>query len=301
MAVTAVQARAQQDQGPILKPQKPIAKTGSATLLVECDMACNWELDGEAMGLIAAGGVAKTKVDLGQHLLKATVPFGQVKAKVEKDIDIKTTGQTVVHLELSQAFFAALDNSASKWSKDLVEGLELIEKKRYEDARPYLQNACANEEMEGCTQLGLLYEEGKGVTLNYAEANGLYQKGCQGGEMPACSYLGFQYEDGEGVPQDYSQAYKFFQKACDGGRMASCLSLGRLYEYGHGVTKDYGLARTFYKTACDGGEPNGCGNLGKLYRDGKGVARNDSQARTLFEKACEGGSEDACEDLRKLR
>jgi uncharacterized protein YgfB (UPF0149 family) len=97
-------------------------------------MACNWELDGTTMGLIAAGGMAKTKVDLGQHLLKARVAYGHANAMVAKDIDIKTSEQTVVHLELFQAYLADINSSARKWSNDYTEGLELTESKHYVEA-----------------------------------------------------------------------------------------------------------------------------------------------------------------------
>jgi hypothetical protein len=48
------------------------AKPAGATLLVMCDLACDWKLDGEAKGLIDAGGSAKAKVEFGQHLVIAT-------------------------------------------------------------------------------------------------------------------------------------------------------------------------------------------------------------------------------------
>ena len=39
----------------------------------------------------------------------------------------------------------------------------------------------------GCTNLGLMYAFGAGVTLNLARAAGLYQTACEGGERLACS------------------------------------------------------------------------------------------------------------------
>ena len=55
MAVTSAQGMEQQDEGPILRPKKMPAKPVRATLLVMCDLACNWKLDGKARGRIAAG------------------------------------------------------------------------------------------------------------------------------------------------------------------------------------------------------------------------------------------------------
>ena len=45
--VVLVQGMAQQDEGPVLKPKKsPTRPAPTATLLVMCDLACNWKLDG---------------------------------------------------------------------------------------------------------------------------------------------------------------------------------------------------------------------------------------------------------------
>jgi hypothetical protein len=41
IAVTAMTAEAQQDEGPILLPRKPVVKPASATLPVLCDLACD--------------------------------------------------------------------------------------------------------------------------------------------------------------------------------------------------------------------------------------------------------------------
>jgi hypothetical protein len=99
MAFAAVPGAAQQDEGPILRPRAPAAaKPTGATLLVLCDLACDWKLDGKTQGRIDAGGSARAKVDLGQHLVVAVTDDGldQIKEMSE----VKTTGQTVVNLEL---------------------------------------------------------------------------------------------------------------------------------------------------------------------------------------------------------
>ena len=87
---------AQQDEAPILKPKAK--QPAMATLLVMCDLTCNWKLDGETKGHIDAGGSAKSKIELGQHALVAATDDGL--DKVEKDIEIKTVGQTIFRVEL---------------------------------------------------------------------------------------------------------------------------------------------------------------------------------------------------------
>jgi len=93
LVVVSVPAVAQQNDVPILRPKKPQPKPVVATLLVMCDLACNWKLDGELKGHIDAGGSAKTNVKLGQHEVIGTTEDGL--DRVEKIVDIKTTGQTI--------------------------------------------------------------------------------------------------------------------------------------------------------------------------------------------------------------
>ncbi len=94
----ALSATAQQDEGPILRPKKPTAKPVSAKLLVFCDLACNWKLDGEAKGRIDAGGSVKAMVELGQHIVTAVTEDGA--DQVSQLIESKTDLQAAVKIEL---------------------------------------------------------------------------------------------------------------------------------------------------------------------------------------------------------
>jgi hypothetical protein len=91
---SAISVFAQQDTLPVLKPKKP----GTATILVVCDLACDWTLDGEVMGSLAEGGSKKAPVSLGQHLLNAVTSDGV--DRVEREVDIRTTAQTIIRFEL---------------------------------------------------------------------------------------------------------------------------------------------------------------------------------------------------------
>jgi len=176
----------------------------------------------------------------------------------------------------------------------------LLRQEQYSEARPLFQKACSGGDMDGCYQLGLLYELGKGVTEDYAKARTLYQKACDGGDMDGCYELGLLSDLGKGATQDAAKARTLYQKACDGGNLHACVSLGLLNEIGDGGTQDYAQARTLYQKACDGGEMSGCDYLGTLYVFGKGVTPDNAQARTLFQKACNVGDQWACERLKSL-
>jgi len=332
LMTTGLSAVAQQDDVPILRPRVQPAKSTVATLLVTCDLACNWKLDGEAKGRIQAGGSAKANVVIGQHLVVATTPDDL--DKVEKEVDIEAAKQTLVRIELTlvhDARVKAEQEARDKVAQEVIpapdqlsrqnvftgqstrvarlqdlhdhageqykEGMVLYLQKRYEEARALFEKACDGGEITGCYNLGSLYQNGQGVSQDYAQARTLDQKACDGGQMSGCNNLGQLYQYGQGVSQDYAHARMLYQKGCNGGEMSSCNNLGLLYQNGQGVSQDYAQARTLYQKACDGGEMSGCTNLGWLYKYGHGVSQDYSQARTLSQKACNGGEMTGCNNL----
>jgi hypothetical protein len=90
---TATQARSQGGGPPIIHPKDP-----PATLLIVCDLACNWKLDGLTKGHNDADSSSKAKVELGEHILVVATEDGLDQIKVTKEV--KATGQTVLDIEL---------------------------------------------------------------------------------------------------------------------------------------------------------------------------------------------------------
>jgi len=76
--------------------------------------------------------------------------------------------------------------------------------------------------MFGCRNLGVMYDNGRGVAKDEKRAVGLFQMACDGGEMRGCTYLGNIYYDREGVAKDEKRAVDLYQKACNGGDEAGC-------------------------------------------------------------------------------
>lgn len=103
-----------QEEGPILLP-KP--KPQTATMVVICDLACNWTLDGTARGRIEAGGQVKAKVVIGQHTVVAETE--DALDKVENQVKVNASAQTTVHLLLQAVRDARL--KAAQEAKDKAE------------------------------------------------------------------------------------------------------------------------------------------------------------------------------------
>jgi Protein of unknown function (DUF1566) len=100
-----VSRSAQHQDSPAVPNNKQTTKAkdavNSSTLLVTCDLACNWKLDGEAKGTIAAQGFGKARSELGQHVLAATTLDGV--DRFQQDVELTQAGQTVVHIEFATA------------------------------------------------------------------------------------------------------------------------------------------------------------------------------------------------------
>jgi hypothetical protein len=98
LLTTGLAAHAQQD-GDVTVIIKAKSKPATLpTLLVMCDLVCNWKLDGEVKGHIYAGGSVKVKVEPGQHMVEATTEDGV--DWVKQPSTVKPTGQTMVNIEL---------------------------------------------------------------------------------------------------------------------------------------------------------------------------------------------------------
>jgi TPR repeat protein len=91
-------------------------------------------------------------------------------------------------------------------------------------------------------RLGMMYDLGLGVPLDYAEAANWLRKAANQGDDRAQAVLAAFYERGRGVPLDYSEAVKWYRLAAEQGDVFGLIGLGNLYENGKGVPMDYVLA-----------------------------------------------------------
>jgi len=66
------------------------------------------------------------------------------------------------------------------------------------------------------------------------------KRACDLGKADGCSNLGYMYEYGKGVKQSYYKALEQYKKACNMesiGNAFGCYNLGYMYNYGKGVKK----------------------------------------------------------------
>lgn len=89
------------------------------------------------------------------------------------------------------------------------------------------EDACDKEKKaSGCYNLAVLYSRGDGnVKKDEAKAAMLYEKACDQNFSMACSNLGYVYENGKGVKEDVEKAREIFTKSCKNGLKEACENL----------------------------------------------------------------------------
>jgi uncharacterized protein len=123
-----------------------------------------------------------------------------------------------------------------------------------------------------------------------------FQAACERGDGVRCTELGMLYLEGRDVPQNDARAAEYFTRACTEDERAGCSSLGWLYERGRGVPQDEVRAADLYRRGCEGNWARACYNLGLFYESGRGgLAVDPTRARELFSAACERNEAAGCQ------
>ena len=113
--------------------------------------------------------------------------------------------------------------------------------------------------------LGSLYEDGKqGLGKNLPEAAKWYRKAAEQGYPQAQYNLGLLYEDGKGMTRNYHKATQWYQRAAKKGLSEAQNNLAVLYILGKGVAKDRSRAETLFRRAAKQGNRNAIRNLNLL-------------------------------------
>lgn len=84
---------------------------------------------------------------------------------------------------------------------------------RLEEAFRLYSELAGNGYVAAMASLGAMYEEGHGVSRNYAEALKWYRRGVEKGDALAQVGLGYLYLDGKGVPQSKAKAKEWMRLA----------------------------------------------------------------------------------------
>lgn len=174
--------------------------------------------------------------------------------------------------------------------------------------------------------LGLIYENGKGVEVDRQKAKSLYLQAAEQGYGKAMSQLAGLYFKGIGGIRDeqqslywykkaaelndnnalyqlglfsetgvviklsYADALSYYQKAADMGNDKAKLALARMYQYGLGAPRDLDHAVSIYKDLAANNNAYAQYQLALVYLDGQQGERQPEQGKVLLGKASENGN-----------
>ena len=101
---------------------------------------------------------------------------------------------------------------------------------------------------EGCWELALLKESGKGTAVDQEGADGLIRRAAEKGFGPACTRMGLE----EAKAGHKEASFAWYQKGAQAKDPQGCLQAGLYYEAGQGCEKNLEKARELLRRALEG-------------------------------------------------
>lgn len=172
----------------------------------------------------------------------------------------------------------------------------------YNKAVKLYEKSCAENNAEGCFEIGRIYFDGQIADTNYKKAISYYEKACANGNTESCYRVGNVYYKGAIQKRDLSKALDRFTKACvQGNNAGGCGMLGTMSYKGEGTEKNIYAALELFKFASKNGDPEGINGLAQMLEKGEIIKADKNKAFRLYEKACKDGSDAACENLYRIQ
>ena len=160
--------------------------------------------------------------------------------------------------------------------------------------------ACVGGDGEDCTSFGMTCLRARPQAP--ATAVEFFQLGCDRGNLRGCSNLGVLYDNGDGVTPDHQKAATLFEHACKDGRgqAEACGAYGHLLAEGTWVPKDIPRAAKLFTDACKQGVFLACEDFGILLERAESIPVDHARAVGSFQRACRGGIATACARARMV-
>ena len=221
--------------------------------------------------------------------------------------------------------------AGGSWGADFQKGLTAYKSGDYATALREWKALAELGDAGAQSNLGLMYDIGKGVPEDDKEAVKWYRLAAEQGHASAQYLLGMMYDDGDGVPEDDKEAMKWYRLAAEQGHASAQYHLGLMYDNGDGVPEDDKEAVKWYKLAGEQGnvdaqkkvqefqkkiaeqnelrelqarakrgDADAQFGLGLMYDMGKGVSEDDKEAVKWYKLAAEQGNADAQERYGEL-
>jgi uncharacterized protein len=161
----------------------------------------------------------------------------------------------------------------------LEDGIAAYQRGDFATALRLFQPLAEQGDASAQSNLGVMYEQGRGVAQNYREAMRWFRLAAMQGDASAQSNLGVMYFKGQGIAQDFREAMRWYRLGAGQGNVEAQFNLGVMYEQGRGVPQDLLRAHMWFNLAASqSGDENG-----KLaIKNREGVTRRLTRAQ-LFQ------------------
>jgi TPR repeat protein len=106
---------------------------------------------------------------------------------------------------------------------------------------------------------------------NDVEALRWFRKAADAGQPVAMNEVGVAYNHGRGVAMDYAEALRWYRKSADAGNGLAMRNIGRMYHDGAGIVKNENEAVIWYRKGAEAGDAIAMNDLGVMYQHGIGV------------------------------
>jgi TPR repeat protein len=179
-------------------------------------------------------------------------------------------------------------------AQTMQEGLAAYQAGDYALARSVFEPLAQAQDAQAQAMLGLIYQNGFGVTRNDEQAFKWYRSAAERGNDTAQYNLGTLYETGQGVKRNINEAIKWYRLAADQGHAVAQYNLGLIYLNNQEIKKNPSLALVWLLKAASQGDRQAQYHVGLLYAQGKGVTANPTLAYIWLSTASDLG-EDAAE------
>lgn len=154
----------------------------------------------------------------------------------------------------------------------------------YTEALKAYTQASAEGDVMGTYNLGLMYEYGKGVPVDYHKSEVLFTDAANKGVDEAMNQLAGIYFNGLGTPRDVHKALSWYKKAADLGNSNALYILGLFSETGVATKLDFPDALKYYNEASDKGHEKAMLALARMYHYGIGVEKNTKISASIYQK-----------------
>ncbi|MDR1733362.1 MAG: toll/interleukin-1 receptor domain-containing protein [Oscillospiraceae bacterium] len=184
------------------------------------------------------------------------------------------------------------DQPPDLFEKALAEANRLYEEGNYAACLKIVRRFAALGYERAINFLGVLYDNGQGVTQDRAHAFELYTEAAEMGSPPAMCNLGICYENGTGTGIDTEKAFHWYGRAAEAGHTYGQYCYAWAYECGVGTQKNLPQAAEWYRRAAETHHDSQY-NLAMLLLFADGLADNDTQALELMRRSAQGKTEQA--------